>query len=153
MSDVERFNSPRLEMQLQEHVAKAELLLEEMKLIRALEKVESPMSETQLKEHVMKAELLPSQMEMVGGVENVDSPMLEMQMKEHTPKVGSVPENTKLVEEESKMESPVQLKEHERLLRELELEPESGELESLTFERELERHVEKLNLLLERKKV
>ena len=86
-------------------------------------------------------------------MENIDSPMLEMQMKEHTPKVGSVPENTKLVEEESKMESPVQLKERERLLRELELEPESEELESLTFERELERHVEKLNLLLKRKKM
>ena len=79
--------------------------------------------------------------------------MLEMQMKEHTPKVESVPENTKLVEEESKMESPVQLKERERLLRELELEPESGELGSLTFEREFERHVKKLNLLLEKKKM
>ena len=76
-----------------------------------------------------------------------------MQMKEHTPKVGSVPGNTKLVEEESKMESTVQLKGCERLLRELELEPESGGLESLTFEWELERHVEKLNLLLERKKM
>ena len=67
MSDEERFNSPRLEMQLQEHVAKAELLLEEMELIRALEKVESPMSETQLKEHVMKAGLQPSEMEMGCG--------------------------------------------------------------------------------------
>ena len=69
-------------------------------------------------------------MELVGVVENVDSPLLEMQMKEHTPKVGSVPENTKLFEEESKMECPVQLKERERLLRGLELEPESGELEN-----------------------
>ena len=54
-------------MQLQEHVAKAELLLEEMELIRALEKVESPMSETQLKEHVMKAGLQLSEMEMGCG--------------------------------------------------------------------------------------
>ena len=116
----EGLDTPELEMQVEEDIAKSELLIEEAELIRVVKKVESPMLEIQLKEHISKVESVLQSMKLVREESNVES--LELRM---------------------------QLEDLEFLLEKLKSEQQSGELESLLMEIELEGHVVKLKLLLE----
>ena len=124
----EGLEAPGLEMQLEEQIAKSELLLEEMELVGA---VEEGAFEELFTDVVVK------------------SPVLKMQLKKHIVKVESLLENMKFVHEES-TEDTVELK---FLLREMKLAQESGKVKSSSSRSMLEAYVVKLKLLLDETKL
>ena len=120
----EGLRAPGLEMQLEEQIAKSELLLEEVGLVGVVEEVAF---EERFSDVVVK------------------SPVLKMQLKKHIVKVESLLENMKLVREESK-EDTVELT---FLLKEIKLAQASGIVKSSLSRSMLEAYVVKLKLLLD----
>ena len=120
----EGLGAPGLEMQLEEQIAKSELLLEEVELAGVVEEV---VFEERFIDVVVK------------------SSVLKMQLKKRIAKVESLLENMKFLREESK-EDTVELK---FLLREMKLAQESGKVKSSLSRSMLEAYVVKLKLLLD----
>ena len=116
--------APGLEIQLEEQMARSELLLEEMELAGVVGEV-----------------AFEKQFTYVA----VKSPVLKMQLKKHIVKVESLLDSMKFVHEESK-EDTVELK---FLLEEMKLAQESGKVKSSSSRLMLEAYVVKLKLLLD----
>ena len=78
-SEKEGFDFSPLEMQLEQHIAKSKLLLEEMGLTRVLE-AESPMLKMYLKEHISNVEFLLEELEREEST--MESPVLRTELIE-----------------------------------------------------------------------
>ena len=76
-SEKEGFDFSPLEMQLEQHIAKSQLLLDEMGLAQVL-KAESPMLEMHLKEHISNVESLLEKLEREEST--VESPVLRIEL-------------------------------------------------------------------------
>ena len=117
-----------LEMQLEEQIAKSELLLEEMELVGVLEK--SPVLKMQLKKHIVKVESLLENMKFVHEESKEDTVELEILLKE----MKLAQESGKVNSSSRSMAFVVKLK---LLLDETELEKEKEGLGSQMLETKL----------------
>ena len=141
-SEEERFDFLPLNMQLEQHVAKSKLLLEEMGFIRLL-KARSPMLEMHLKEQISNVESLLEKLEREEST--LEPPVLRIELIEEL----------KLLLVEMKIHPlllwPLEetVKEAESALLEMKRRSEKEGFDFSPLEMQLEQHIAKSQLLLE----
>ena len=141
-SEEERFDFLPLNMQLEQHIAKSKLLLEEMGLIRLLG-AESPMLEMHLKEHISNLESLLEKLEREECT--LEPPVLRIELIEELKfLLGEMKIHPLLLKP---LEETV--KEAESALLEMKRRSEKEGFDFSPLEVQLEQHIAKSQLLLE----